>query len=468
MSTTATTGAQPLGAGSSDGGEHSHEHHDDIVYPATIPFLLVHVACLGAIWTGVSGSAVLLAVMLYFMRMWAITAGYHRYFSHRSYKTSRLFQFAMAFLGATSAQRGVIWWAAIHRHHHKHSDTPEDIHSALHGGFWHSHVGWIFKPKRNTADYSTVPDLTRYPELRFLDRHPYFPAFLLAVAIFLWMGWVGLVVGFFWSTVALYHGTFAINSLAHVHGNQRYVTGDQSRNNLLLALITLGEGWHNNHHAYQSSTRQGFRWWEIDISYYVLWLLSKVRLVWDLREPPPELVAGRQRLGRKVVEKAARDLVDSLPPTGIEGLLEAWAMSPAFTELASDFHGARTEARAELASALSPRALPEIPSLDQLRQAVDELKQRADDRLRQGADDLIHRVDALRLRAEEARAALVARVGEMNLPDLPSLDELKAEAAQRFRQAPSLDEIAERARELLAERVVALILDDPELAAAWS
>ena len=448
---------------------HGSEHHDDIVYPAVIPFVLVHIVCFAAIWTGVSIGALVLAAVLYFVRMWAITAGFHRYFSHRSYKTSRAFQFVLAFVGQTSAQRGVIWWAALHRHHHKHSDTPDDVHSALHGGFLHSHVGWIFKPRRNAADYGTVPDLTRYPELRLLNRNPYFPAFLLAIACFAWMGWVGLVVGFFWSTVVLYHGTFAINSLAHVIGKQRYVTGDESRNNLWLALITLGEGWHNNHHAYQSSTRQGFRWWEIDVTYYVLWAMSKVRLVWDLRAPPAELLAGRHRLGRKVVEKAAQDLVSSLPTSGIAaGLRERWVESPGFKELASDFHVARTEARDALVALLNSRSLPELPSIEQLSVALDELHRRADERLRQGADDLSQRADALRARIENARTAVVQRVSELPVPELPTLEELKSQAASRFRHAPSLDEIAERARELLLERVVTRLLDDPELSRAWA
>jgi stearoyl-CoA desaturase (Delta-9 desaturase) len=184
----------------------------------------------------------------------------------------------IAFLGQTSAQRGVIWWAAVHRHHHLHSDTEHDVHSPRHHGFLYSHVGWIFNPTNWKPDYGSVKDLTSYPELVWLDRLHYLPGILLGFGSGLWGGWAMLVVGFFWSTVALYHGTFFINSLAHVHGSQRYLTGDDSRNNFWLALITLGEGWHNNHHHYQSSTRQGFHWWEIDISYYVLkamsWLAS--------------------------------------------------------------------------------------------------------------------------------------------------------------------------------------------------
>ena len=288
--------------------DHPHAPHDDIVYPAAIPFVLVHVACFGAIWTGAPKQALWVALALYFVRMWAITAGYHRYFSHRSYKTSRLFQFCLALLGQSSAQRGVIWWAAVHRHHHLHSDNPEDVHSPPHHGFWYSHVLWIFNPKYGKRDYSAVRDLTRFRELVILDRNPYAPAALLAFPLLLWGGWSMMVVGFCWSTVLLFHCTFFINSLVHEHGSQRYLTGDDSRNNFLLALITRGEGWHNNHRHYQSSTRQGFRWWEIDVSFYVLSAMSWFRLVWDLREPTEAIVRGERPVGRKVLEKVAAEL----------------------------------------------------------------------------------------------------------------------------------------------------------------
>jgi stearoyl-CoA desaturase (Delta-9 desaturase) len=229
--------------------------------------------------------------------MWGITAGYHRYFSHRSYKTSRVMQFIIA-LHRTDvrAARGDLV-GRVHRHHHLYSDTEHDVHSPRHQGFLYSHVGWIFNHNNWKPDYGTVKDLTKYPELVWLNKTNYIPAILLGVALFLWGGWTMLVVGFFWSTVALYHGTFFINSLAHVHGSQRYLTGDDSRNNFWLALITLGEGWHNNHHHYQSSTRQGFRWWEIDLSYYALKVMSWFRLVWDLRSPPEIVVRARARSG---------------------------------------------------------------------------------------------------------------------------------------------------------------------------
>ena len=378
--------------------DHAHAPHDDIVYPTTIPFVLVHLACFGAIWTGVTLQALGVAVGLYFIRMWAITAGYHRYFSHRSYKTSRIVQFLIAFLGQTSAQRGVIWWAAIHRHHHLHSDTPEDVHSPRHFGFWYSHFGWIFNPKNAEPYPGTVRDLTQYRELVLLDKTNYTPAVLLGFGLWLWGGWSMLVVGFFWSTVALYHGTFAINSLAHEWGSQRYLTGDDSRNNFFLALITLGEGWHNNHHHYQSSTRQGFRWWEIDISYYTLKAMSWFGIVWGLRSPPEEIVRGVKPIGRKVIDKVATELAGSFSVELIAARVrESWIES--------------------------------------------------------------HTLEDLSDRAKRTRDQLETRIAEMSLPHLPTIPELRDKAEEMFQESPSVDDIVNRAHELLAHMVAAHVCD---------
>jgi stearoyl-CoA desaturase (delta-9 desaturase) len=290
----------------------SSPHDDDIVYPHAIPFILVHLACFAAIWTGVPPSALLLALVLYVARMFGITAGFHRYFSHRSFKTSRSFQFFLAFLAQTSAQRGVLWWASRHREHHKHSDQPEDVHSPHQHGLFFSHIGWVYAKHRGESDYSNVKDLTKFPELAWLDKHIHFPAFLLALGCYLWMGWAGLVVGFLWSTVALYHGTFAINSLAHVWGRKRYFTGDESRNNFFLALVTMGEGWHNNHHYFMGSARQGFRWWEFDPTYWILRLLAVFRVVWDIQEPSAVVVRGERRLSHAHIRAAAERVVETV------------------------------------------------------------------------------------------------------------------------------------------------------------
>jgi stearoyl-CoA desaturase (Delta-9 desaturase) len=261
------------------------EHRLDLV--RSLPFFAVHAAAIvGVFWIGFSWSGLALALGLYAVRMFGVTGAYHRYFSHRTYKTSRWFQFVLAMLAMTSVQKGVLWWAAHHRHHHRLSDQPGDTHSVKQDGFWWSHVGWILAPQNANTDYDKIKDLAKYPELRFFDRHYYLPAVAYAVALYALGGTWALYWGFAVSTTLLWHGTFTINSLSHVFGGRRYVTTDDSRNNFWLALITLGEGWHNNHHYYQRATNQGFFWWEIDVTFYVLKALSWVGLVWDLHAPP--------------------------------------------------------------------------------------------------------------------------------------------------------------------------------------
>lgn len=255
----------------------------------TIPFILVHVAAVaGAIWFGVTWQAVVVCAVLYVARMFAVTAGYHRYFSHRTFKTSRVMQFLLALAAESTGQKGALWWAAHHRDHHKHSDSGEDIHSPRQRGFWYAHCGWLFDYTEDTK-WENIPDLAQYPELVWLNRFEKLVPVALGIAVGALFGWSGFFIGFLLSTCLVWHGTFFINSLAHVLGSRRYNTGDDSRNNFLLAIITLGEGWHNNHHYYQGSVRQGFYWWEIDITYYVLKGMEKVGLVWDLREPPPRV-----------------------------------------------------------------------------------------------------------------------------------------------------------------------------------
>jgi stearoyl-CoA desaturase (Delta-9 desaturase) len=271
------------------------EHRLDLVRSS--PFFLAHlVAFSGVFWLGWSWTGLLLALGLYAVRMFGVTGAYHRYFSHRTYKTSRPFQLVLALLAMTSVQKGVLWWAAHHRHHHRMSDQPGDTHSVLQDGFWWSHVGWILAPQNHDTDFDAVKDLARFPELRFLNRFYYLPGVALAVVLFLTGGVWALYWGFFVSTTLLWHGTFTINSLTHVFGSKRYVTTDNSRNNLWLALITLGEGWHNNHHYYQRATNQGFFWWEIDVTFYVLKALSWARLVWELHTPPAH-VRDARRIG---------------------------------------------------------------------------------------------------------------------------------------------------------------------------
>jgi stearoyl-CoA desaturase (delta-9 desaturase) len=375
------------------------DHHDDIVYPSAIPFVLAHLACFAAIWTGVTLEAVVLGVALYVLRIFAIGAGYHRYFSHRAFKTSRVFQLVLALLAQSSSQKGVLWWAAKHRWHHKHSDTEIDVHSPRRHGFLYSHLGWIFAWRHNETDYEAVRDFAKYPELVWLDRHDYVPPVVLGVIAWLIAGWPGLVVGFFWSTVAVWHATFCINSLAHVLGRVRYVTGDDSRNNWFLAILTMGEGWHNNHHAYQASARQGFRWWEFDPTYYVLKALSWVGIVWDLQAPPESVVRGDQRLGRKVIDKVAFQLAASFPVDGIAAQVrETLSRTPTWAELQA--------------------------------------------------------------RAQSARQHAEAFLAEIHLPHIPSAEEIRRYAQERLARTPSLDEIADRTRQRLLELVSARLLDE--------
>jgi stearoyl-CoA desaturase (delta-9 desaturase) len=257
----------------------------------SVPFFAVHAACLAVFLTGMNTVDVVLCAFLYFIRMFGVTAGYHRYFSHKTYKTSRLFQFCLAWLGCSAMQKGPLWWAAHHRHHHKYSDTDLDPHSPVTKSVWWSHLGWVLSSKYDETEWKVVRDLSKLPELRLLNTFHWVPGIVLAALCFAIDGWSGLVVGFFISTVILYHGTFTVNSLCHLFGSRRYKTRDDSRNNPFVALITLGEGWHNNHHHCQNSTRQGFFWWEIDVAYYIIKALSWVGLVWDIKAPPKEKVA---------------------------------------------------------------------------------------------------------------------------------------------------------------------------------
>jgi stearoyl-CoA desaturase (delta-9 desaturase) len=265
-----------------------------------LPFLGLHLMCLGVIWVGWSGIAVAVAAGLYVVHMFAVTAFYHRYFSHRTYKTSRFMQFIFAVIGSSCVQRGPIWWAARHRHHHRHSDEEVDIHSPVRHGLYWSHFGWITSKRAYRYDAKAVPDLVKFPELRFIDRFDGLVPLLQAIGLYflgVWLagrgwntsGWQMLIWGFFISTVVCSHATFTINSLTHMFGSKRYESKDESRNSLLLALLTFGEGWHNNHHYYPGAVRQGFYWWEIDPTYYGLWCMSKLGLIWDLNAVPEKV-----------------------------------------------------------------------------------------------------------------------------------------------------------------------------------
>ena len=269
--------------------------HEAIASPFSsliIPFATVHLLALATPFlTGLRWKYVAVAVGFYYFRMASITIGYHRYFAHKTFKTSRAFQFVLAFLSQTSAQRGSLWWAAHHRDHHRYSDTDQDVHSPKRGLFW-SHVGWILSSEFTVYDEARVKDLQKYPELRWLNTWHLVPIVLMGIAQYLIGGWQVLLWGTFVSTVMLWHGTFLVNSLNHIWGTRRYATTDTSKNNALIALLTMGEGWHNNHHHYMASANQGFMWWEIDGSFYLIKLFEKLGLVWDVRVAPKKIVDG--------------------------------------------------------------------------------------------------------------------------------------------------------------------------------
>jgi stearoyl-CoA desaturase (Delta-9 desaturase) len=282
----------------------------DYDWARAAPFFAIHLLPLLAFYTGTRWQDWAMCAFLYFARMFGVTGGYHRYFAHRTFKTSRVFQFLLAFLAQSSVQKGALWWAAHHRTHHKLSDHDGDPHDSRRG-FWYSHVGWILD-RTDATDYRKIKDLAKYPELVFLNVFPHVASVTLGVAVYLLLGWSGLLIGFFLSTVLLWHGTFTINSLAHMIGKARYASNDASKNSFVLALVTLGEGWHNNHHYFMGSTRQGFFWWEIDITYYVIRALGAVGLVWDIKEPPARVYDPKHML--KNASAPAAGLADNPAP----------------------------------------------------------------------------------------------------------------------------------------------------------
>jgi stearoyl-CoA desaturase (Delta-9 desaturase) len=371
---------------------------DDSVRPTVIPFVLFHLAVLGVFWSGFTTGAVITCIALYVVRVFGITAGYHRLLSHRAYKAGRVTQFLIVLCGALAMQRGPLWWAAKHREHHSDSDTPADAHSPRHYGFWGAHVGWIFR-KRADADMSLIQDFAKYPELRWLQKHEYAPGILLGAACLLIGGAPGFFVGFVLSTMLVYHATFMINSLAHVFGRQRYLTGDDSRNNWLLAIIALGEGWHNNHHYYPASARNGFFWYEYDVTWYVLKLLERCGLVWDLKTPPKSVLENTKQPSSTIIDKTAGHLVAGF-------------------------------------------------SVDKLAQQI-----------RQSWNNS-HHWDELKARSRQALVDAEAYLKSIDLPSLPSLEEMKRKARRKFANTPSLDLAVVRAREQLAQRVSQRLLED--------
>lgn len=284
-----------------------------------IPMLAMHVAAITmVIMSGFSWVALLACVFMYYARMFGITGGFHRYFAHRTYKTSRWFQFVLAWLGTSATQLGPIWWAGHHRDHHKFSDTEKDVHSPVQRGFWWAHIGWLWADRFNVTKYENMKDFDKYPEMKWINTYYFIPPIVTAFMMY-GLGWVlnawypglgtsgfqMLAWGFFASTVLLYHGTFLVNSATHIVGKRVYPTSDNSKNSMWISLLTMGEGWHNNHHYFPSSESQGLEWWQIDMSHYIITMLSWVGVVWDIKRIPRRLVEERKIKNQDKLQKAA-------------------------------------------------------------------------------------------------------------------------------------------------------------------
>lgn len=249
----------------------------------------------------VSLELVALMVISFVVRTFGWEAGHHRYFAHRSFKTSRIFQFVLGALGAMSGQRGPLWWAAVHREHHSYADTDKDPHSPLKRGWFFAYLGWLFERPDGQTNYDNVKDWAQFPELVWLNEHHYvFPYFLLCLTFVLgqWtplFGWgagiEAVIWGFCISTALSLQGTHMVNAFAHAQQSgwftyRNYPTDDRSQNHWLLCIVTLGASWHNNHHRYPVAARAGFRWWELDLTFIALRGLAALGLVWDLRAVP--------------------------------------------------------------------------------------------------------------------------------------------------------------------------------------
>jgi stearoyl-CoA desaturase (delta-9 desaturase) len=380
--------------------QHMDDHFD---WWNFLPMGLLHVALIGIWWTGFSWVSVGMCIFLYAARVFGITAGYHRYFSHRGYKTSRFFQAVLAFLGATALQKGPLWWAAKHREHHRDSDDPEDAHSPRQYGVFDAHVGWIYREARSNPDMDLIKDFSKYPELQWIERHQYAPGIALAVLCFLIDGWTGLFVGWLLSTILVYHATFTINSLNHILGRQRYLTCDDSRNNWFLALVSMGEGWHNNHHYYPAAARNGFFWWEIDTTYYILRGFEKLRLVWNLRQPPKTILANEKAPTQKIIDKCAVYIAEGFSAERISSnIRQRWEGSRMMEDL-------RVHARDTWSSAeeyLASIELPEFPSVEQLKARAHKqfkIHHEGLDRAIERAQEMLHRAVSQKL-IEELQA----------------------------------------------------------------
>lgn len=433
-----------------------------------IPFLLMHLACFLVFLPDVHATpaAIALCVGLYLVRMFGITAGYHRYFSHRAYKTSRFGQFVMAWLGCSAMQKGPLWWSSHHRHHHLHSDLEEDVHSPHVDSLWWSHIGWVLSKDYVHTDWKAIRDFSKYPELRWLDRNHWIPGLTLAVICYLVGGLSGLVWGFFVSTVITYHATFCINSFCHIIGNIRYKTTDKSKNSALMALITLGEGWHNNHHYYQSSANQGFFWWEFDVSFYMLKLLSWCGLVWDLRSVPHEKLHPKPAAIIEPVSSPALTAEQQPVITPIMASINAAAHSvmQSLTHAAEIAAQAAASARQTASQATHSASQTLAHAAEQAKLAYQALAHAAESAstaaagIKTSATEAAHAASVTMSHAVESAAALARQAAQSASQALASAVEAASHAADsvRHKAAESASQAWSHAAEMLSQAVSSL------------
>lgn len=361
--------------------------------PAVFAYVLLHLGSLGVVYTGINGEALAVFCGAYLFRVFGSSIAYHRYFAHRSFRTSRLMQFILGAYGAMTVLGGPLWWAQTHRYHHRYADTPGDIHSPHHQGFLYAHFGWFLERKHRAVDLLKVPDLARFPELVWLERHGILLQALYVACVYWLFGAVGIVWGFFLPSVLILQMTHWIQSISHcLGGYRRYPILDDSRNHWLFGVLSMGEGFHHNHHCFPSSARMGLRWWEIDVSYYVLLMASRLGLVWDLHLPNEQQRAGRcSRTERHVTIVQAEvhsfrsqleRFIDALDTAACAGLKERLAMRlDAFAARLRDllisgpfalqhaFEVMRDELRGDAVAALS--AAPDSTRLEQVLKRID-------------------------------------------------------------------------------------------------
>ncbi len=258
-----------------------------------IPLLGTMVGIVLVAINGITLEMHLVAIVMAFLTGLGVTVGFHRLFVHRSFETYRPVAWLLAILGCMKGEASVLLWVSEHRKHHRHADALGDPHSPLLAGFWHAHMSWLFV-RTYSFDPREVPDLLKRPDLLWIDRHG-FKWYLLGLFIpsaicgLVSMSAYGALMGFLWGGLLrqLYvqHTTYLVNSATHLWGSKAYPTADGSRNSWIVALVTLGEGWHNYHHAFPYSARHGIRWWQIDVGWYVIWFMARLGLVWNVRSP---------------------------------------------------------------------------------------------------------------------------------------------------------------------------------------